>query len=350
VRERSCVVFGVLVLTACLEPYRPACNAGAEQTLSARPGALTEHTGGRWRSTTLNGGVIDGGLELRATARGFTAAGEPFEESTLVLGGPRPGGASVSALTDGFAVVSPQSSPDGGRELVVELFSLDGGVARAVVPTGALGGLVVPRPTTAEVGAFVHLFHVGADGPEVLAFARDATLVARRAVEPGVVVDFGPDATAVAGTLLSPRLEVVTAREPSMAPELAAWDRGSKRWAVARVEGTSVLVDQFAFDAAPAGARRVTSGERATAVGLAPRGAGVMFQVLRFEGDTPRTDLWFAAVDSDGLKRGPDVPLLQSDLMPTLVAPPRLSASGDSSFGVFFQTLRGLLYQEVRCE
>ncbi len=350
-RERTRLAVGLVFLSACVEPYRPACRPGAEQALSEQPGDLTLHADGQWRySSTLNQAPGDGGaFELRATVRSFSAAGESIEERTLVVASERRALSAV-ALTDGFAVANFRSAPDGGgSELLLALFSFDGGVARASVPTGTLGGFGFPV-RLAEVGSLLHLSHLGVEGPELVAFARDATVVARRPVETTVV--FGPDATVVGRDLVSPRLDVVTSRALSTSePEVVAWSVGARRWASARMEADSVLVDQFTFDSSIGVPRRVSSGASVTSVALAPTGAGVVFQVLTFEGDEPRSGLWFAAVDADGWKRGPDVSIGPApSAMGGLSAPPRLAAVGNSSFAVFIQTLGGLTHQQVRCE
>lgn len=347
---------GVLTVLAALgcTPYSPPCHLEPSRTISDAHGRLVAHAGGRvsWLDLRL-GPARDAGFDQTAVVSAFFADGEPAQPPYSVQ--LPPAASNLEALLNepvdfpgGVACARTAVAPDGGAEAVVELRRADGGSATASFPLRA-------RPfLPAQLDQAGALVQVNPREGDVYAVDLDGAVVATRHLASGEELRPGGDALAVfpGPVLLDPSLSPLsTAPDSPLAAQAIAWDLAAGRVTLGSVVADDLLFDRLDLAGQRSPTERVSSGTFVLGLATGARGTGVVFAAPfpeEEDGGAFGFQLWFAFVDHQGKKRGPDLPL---PFAPSAFgsAPP-LVPSGPQDFTFFTPSGAGLDAIPVRCD
>lgn len=343
---RSTVVtLALLCGASCSPPYRPFCQPGPERQLTDARGTIAAHADGRVSVVTLRSSAgPDGGLLLAAEVGWFTADGLASDAFQVEVppGLSAFGVAPPVAWPDGLASALPAAVPDGGVQVVVTLAHRDGG-STAVVVEAAPQTTFAPRAVLSQVGQTLQI----RQGTDFLVMAFDGGVLSRT-TSTALVQPLGDAFVAWPGPrLLNERLEPLSVTPtPELSQGVVAFGREGGRLVNARASAGDLLVDRFDLAGAVEEARRVSSALGVVAAAVSSSGDAVVFADGE---DLVQALLWFAFLDADGRKRGPDVPLGPfSSSAPTLGVV--LQPAGPGRFSLFVSQPSGVVVREVRCE
>jgi hypothetical protein len=375
--HRGLLLTILLTLAGCPPPYKPYCHVTDSTQLSAtQNAAFALRPRGQFAllSTELTF-TDDGGLGARiGRAQLFDRAGGLVSNAGVSL--PPPSGFfdvfGLGTFVDtpgGFAVLNTtrdRTPRDGGAEVFVrrsvELRSFDGGVVSIEIADG--GCIERCSGCSCEPLGFSQLSRVG-DGVVIdsqaggLGFLGDRVLqsvTAEGVLLPKVLkpssgaLIAGVDALALfpGPQLYSAQLEPIsTPPDPPLLDGTGvAWSLGDEELVAARIEDFDLLLERYDFN----GARtldpvRVSEGYEIVSAARSAHGVGVLFHdFVYFDDGGGATQVWFAFVDHDGHKRGPDVAISAG------VSGVLSSSSEDDQFSIFTPTSAGVDRIQVICE
>lgn len=370
---RALLLLSLLVhASSCAPPYKPFCRVVSSGQLGDQPGIFSPRPAGEVSLVSVAASA-DAGTKAVARVALFDSSGAELRRYELVV----PAAATpLDALNVRRVVDTPEGvaalytrreqrpGSDGGVETLahqmLDLRFVDGGV-RTIDVSGAVTGPLAPAilyrvgasVVVAELGAVGgFLFHVrrlqgwsdnGTALPVGLDLAEGSLIVPRA---DALLVTPGPG-------IVSDQLEVLgtlpaVPESDAFSSPAVAWSLADRIvWSAFVVDG-SLLTQSFDFaGTSRAEPSRASSALRANAVAHSAHGLGILFTDISSSGSTTDpVEAWFAFVDAQGQKRGPDV-ALPIDFSGNVVI---AASPTQDRFGLFTRGSAGLSVTVVDCD